>query len=733
MGSVSGTRPARVRSRRPFILAVLAILAVLDAAGCRRPGPSATRLIVDSPERVLRIDAAGAPAGPPSAIDEGPLRIDLDHEVREAFWVQPGRPVERTIDVPSAAALRFAVGAPVMASPAPGLRVSAERVSGRRDPGPIVRRVPIGSSPLPSTNGRNVAWREETLDLGALAGERVRLRFELGVEPPSSAVVGGPAGVAVANPVLVSSARAPERPNLVLVSIDTLRADRLQHTGGSRGTSPLTEAWTREHAVAFKQAVAQAPWTLPSHASLLTGLDPLRHGANHPFRPLAPEITTLAETLRTAGYFTAGITGGGWLDPAYGLSQGFERYRYWPDEGHGDLEWEDHARRVVEWISALPRPFFLLVHTYDVHDYARAPRIAPGTPDDERARLYDRAVGHMDARLGRLLARLASPDLARRTAVVVTSDHGEGLGEEGDYGHGSFREHVLRVPLLIALPEDRAFLRRVLGRTAARSVDAQVRSMDVAPTLTELAGLSPPAGLDGVSLLSFLRHGGQEASLVAPSYFARAGYGLSLREGARLKYRFDDAVFAAPGSREALFDLESDPREARNLAPDDPRLAGLRRTALQRLEQLSGLTVRLSAGRSGATATLRGDLVRDGVPSVIDWPPPGLQGLGPDGVEVRLPPGRDTRLVFQPVGLPRVEILTVGSRASIEVPERAARGALRFDGRTWAREAAGEGPCSGVLCVQLAWQGVRDPRSWTIPMADDAERRARLEALGYVR
>jgi arylsulfatase A-like enzyme len=722
MGSVSGTRPARARSRRPFVLAVVA---VLEAAGCRRPGPSATRLIVDSPERVLRIDAAGSPAGAPPAADEGPLKIDLDHEVREGFWVQAGRPVERTVDVPPGAVLQFAVGAPATTPPALVLRASAEPVSGRRDPDPLVRRVPIG---------KNAAWHEEALDLGALVGERVRLRFELGGESPSSVVGGGPAGVAVANPVLVSSARAPERPNLVLVSIDTLRADRLQHTGGSRGTSPLTEAWGREHAVVFKQAVAQAPWTLPSHASLLTGLDPLRHGANHPFRPLAPEITTLAEALRSAGYFTAGITGGGWLDPAYGLSQGFERYRYWPDEGHGDVEWEDHARRVIEWISALPRPFFLLVHTYDVHDYARAPRIAPGTPDDERARLYDRAVGHMDARLGRLLARLASPDLARRTAVVVTSDHGEGLGEEGDYGHGSFREHVLRVPLLIAFPEDPAFLRRVLGRTAARSVDAQVRSMDVAPTLTELAGLPAPAGLDGVSLLSLLRHGGPEASRVAPSYFARAGYGLSLREAARLKYRFDDSVFASPGSREALFDLESDPREARNLAPDDPRIAGLRRTALQRLgERLSGLTVRLGAGRSGATATLRGDLVRDGVPTVVDWPLPGLQGVGPDGLEVRLLPGRDTLLVFQPVGLPRVEIETVGSRAFIEVPERASGAALRFDGSAWAPGVAGEGPCSGVLCVQLSWHGVGDPRAWTIPMADDAERRARLEALGYVR
>jgi arylsulfatase A-like enzyme len=730
MGSVSDARAERFLFR---FLRVPALLAILAAGACRGAGAPATRLIADAPERVAGIDRAAtlAAAEPGTGSGERALRIDLDHEVREAWWIEPGRPVDRTVHVPPAGVLRFAVGTRAAPKVRSTLRVSAVAVSRSGDAATVVRRVPAG--PERSAGGGDTGWRQEALDLAAFSGERVRLRFEV----EGGTVAGGDAkgaGLAVANPILASSGRSKERPNLVLVSIDTLRADRLLHTGSSRGTAPLTEAWAREHATAFRQAVAQAPWTLPSHASLLTGLDPLRHGANHPFRPLPAEIATLAGTLRAAGYFTAAVTGGGWLEPAYGLSRGFERYRYWAEEGHGDVEWEADSRLVLGWIAELPRPFFLFVHTYDVHDYARGPRIAPGTPDDERARLYDRAVAHMDERLGRLLARLALPDLARRTAVVVTSDHGEGLGEEGDYGHGSLREHVLRVPLLVALPDDRAFARRLPGLSAARSVDTQVRSMDIAPTLAELAGVSLPPTPDGVSLLPLLRTGHGQVPSVAPSYFAGRG-GLALRLEGRLKYRLDDSLLASPGPREALFDLVADPREARNLAPGDPRCLELRRAALRSLgEQLSGLSVRLSAGPSATTAVVRGRLLRDGAPVLAGWPPPDLARDGPDAVELRLAAGGDARLVFQPVAPARLEIDAAGHGVAVALPGRGERAAWRFDGTGWAPRPPLEGAaCPDSLCAELAWRGVQDPRAWTMPPPEDLERNARLRALGYVR
>ncbi len=157
---------------------------------------------------------------------------------------------------------------------------------------------------------------------------------------------------------------ARPRPNIVLISVDTLRADRL-----SQATSPRIEAWAERRAVAFHNTVAQAPWTLPSHASMLTGSGALRHGVNHSYQVAPEELTTVAERLHAAGYTTAGIAGGAWLDPQYGLAQGIERYRGWSSEQRGDEELEAHAPLAARWLDELQEPFFFFLHTFDVHDF----------------------------------------------------------------------------------------------------------------------------------------------------------------------------------------------------------------------------------------------------------------------------------------------------------------------------------------------------------------------------
>lgn len=542
---------------------------------------------------------------------------------------------------------------------------------------------------------------------------------------------------------------APQRPDLVLISVDTWRADRVSVAGETTAGAPTTprlDAWARAHAVVFRQALAAAPWTLPSHATLLTGLDPLRHAANRPFHPLAPDVETLAERLRARGYATAALVGGGWLDPAYGLGRGFERWRSWPRAGHGDEEWEVHSAAALAWLDELPRPFFLFLHTYDVHDFPRAPRLAPNTPDAERARLYDAAVRHMDAHLGPLLQRLSEPARRARTAVIVTSDHGEALGEPAadgarDYGHGSLRDPVLRVPLLVSLPGDASF-RPASARALVWFVDRQVRGVDVAPTLLELAGLDahalPPAGdawLDGSSLLPLLRGERDAPPRPALAYFAQPGFGLALRDGARFKYLFDDgARLPAGGSaalpREALFDLAEDPTETRSLAARPAGLEAWRGRVRRLLERhAAGLALDVRAGAAGVNLELRGGLVRHGAPTSHDGA--CLRPLAPDAAALDLRAGERRTLLFQPAGDLRLGLRADGIAFDWDA-RAASRGpvALRFDGREWRSTSAGAA-CDARVCLRAAWRGVRDPAA-RARAPDDPGLVERLRALGYV-
>ncbi len=537
------------------------------------------------------------------------------------------------------------------------------------------------------------------------------------------------------------------RPDLVLISIDTLRADRVssaREPSARAPTTPRLDAWARAHATVFRQAIAAAPWTLPSHASLLTGLDPLRHATNRPYHALPVDPLTLAERLRASGYATAALVGGGWLDPAYGLNRGFERWQAWPRKSNGAQEWERHAREAAARLDTLPRPFFLFVHTYDVHDFPRAARLPPGTSDAERARLYDDAVRHMDAHLAPLLARLAEPARRARTAVVITSDHGEALGEATagggrDYGHGSLRDPVLRVPLIVALPADAA-LRPARARALVSFVDAQVRAIDVAPTLLELAGATAAGvtgepALDGASLLPLLRGAHGAPARPALGYFAQAGGGLALRDGVRLKYLFDDTAHAAPDvatrAREALFDLARDPGETHDLAATRGDAVRWRERARRLLARhASGLWLTLRAGDVGVAVELRGALVREGAPTS----PHGsvLQRLAGDATQLDIPARQTRRLLFQPAGDLRLELQVARVTTTLDLHDARSPSGVVFDGQAWSAAAGVGAPCSGRLCVSGAWRGVRAPAQRARPALLDPALIERLRALGYL-
>ncbi|HSB60815.1 MAG TPA: sulfatase, partial [Vicinamibacteria bacterium] len=377
-------------------------------------------------------------------------------------------------------------------------------------------------------------------------------------------------------------ARAPR--NLLLVSIDTLRADRLGSYGYAPAQTPRLDALARS-GLRFARAATVVPLTLPAHSSLLTGTFPAWHGVrdNGGFY-LGEDQTTLAEVLRGKGYRTGGFVGAFVLDRRWGIAQGFERFFDEFDlESFGEAPGMDAIQRpgaqvvdrALEWLGAdRDRPFFAWVHLYDPHTpYEAAEPFRsrfPGTPSGA----YDAEIAAADAQVGRLLDAL---DLDRRlpdTLVVVVGDHGEMLGEHGEPTHGFFvYEAAVRIPLILAGPG-----------VPAREVEDQVRIVDVMPTVLELLRAPPPEAVQGVSLLPLAR--GERLGLVASSesWYPRYHYGWSelhaVQDG-RFKY------IRAP--RPELYDLASDPGEARDLSRDDPaRLAALERA-------LAGLLARTAS------------------------------------------------------------------------------------------------------------------------------------------
>ncbi len=351
----------------------------------------------------------------------------------------------------------------------------------------------------------------------------------------------------------------PARPNVLFVTIDTLRADRLGSYGYARAQTPVLDALAAR-GVRFTTAVAHAPLTGPSHASLLTGLTPLRHGVRDNGRPtLSASAPTVAEAFRGAGWHTAAFVSGFPLDHRFGFDRGFETYDdHLPhgDDSRRAAYVERTADRTtaaaLRWLETAPAgaPWFTWVHYFDPHAPYEPPDAfaarAPGRP-------YDGEVAFVDAQLGVLLHGLEARGERERTVVLVTADHGESLGEHGEETHGVFvYEATLRVPLIVAGP----------GVPRGRVSSTVGRGVDVAPTLLDLAGAPPLAGAEGRSLRPALS--GREMA-DAPAYveslFAALNLGWAPLHGWRTARR---KLIDAP--RPELYALDQDPGETRDLS-----------------------------------------------------------------------------------------------------------------------------------------------------------------------
>lgn len=393
--------------------------------------------------------------------------------------------------------------------------------------------------------------------------------------------------------------------NVILVSIDTLRRDHLSAYGYSRLTSPSVAEF-RDDAVFFDQAIAQAPSTAPSHASLFTSLVPSRHGASvSKKKAIRSDVKTMAEIMKEHGYQTASFNGGAQMNAVFGLGRGFDIYRSFEGGDYTQERFKDRVSEGIEWLERNKgNKFFLFLHSYDVHnpyspevryldefkdsDYAGEVKIPIDSTFlysvNRRRRViseadrrfivsaYDGEIRGVDDGIRELLTYLRRVGLYDNTIIVFTSDHGEEFNEHGWMGWHSHTlyDELLRVPLAIKFPKQ---------HFAGSEVATQVRSIDVLPTLLDVLGIDSLPNFQGRSLTRLASGRGDDDF---------PEYAVSERESrGKLPTSVRSAKWKLHGKR--LYDLENDPGETKNVADAHPeivdQLKAIRKDVVGRYER----------------------------------------------------------------------------------------------------------------------------------------------------
>lgn len=373
--------------------------------------------------------------------------------------------------------------------------------------------------------------------------------------------------------------------NVILITLDTTRADRVGFLGSKRGLTPNLDALALQAAV-FAQAYSQVPLTTPSHATILTGTYPQFNHVTDLGSPLAKDLPYVPEILRRHGYQTAAFVGSQVLDPKSASAPGFDRgFDTYDAPFHARQPGEDRYHSVerrgmavvesaLQWLNQHPqRPFFLWLHFYDPHD-----PYDPPAPFNARYATapYDGEIAYVDSAVGKLVAALRKRGLYQQTLFVVVADHGEAFGEHGELSHGLFLyDDTVHVPLLIKLP----------GTHPARHlIQSRVGLVDIAPTLLQELGIAVPTTMQGESLLPLLKaarptspsaQASDRPQYAETDYPHRAFGWSSLRSWRAGKYLYIDAP-----ERE-LYDQSADPQDAHNLAGTDPAVADAMAAQLQ--------------------------------------------------------------------------------------------------------------------------------------------------------
>ena len=366
-------------------------------------------------------------------------------------------------------------------------------------------------------------------------------------------------------------------PDVYLITIDTLRADHVGCYGYKQVETPALDALAAD-GVRFTQAFTHSPITNTSHATILTGLLPSVHGVTDFGVPLLPQHVTAAELLKAHGYQTAAFIGAVILDSntlAPGLDRGFDFYDNFPKTDGRDAEgknpngnnkerWDRVERRGMEVVEHAEAwfdkhrdgPHFVWVHLFDPHDPYEPP---PPFLQKYKDHLYDGEIAYADSAVAHWIAFLKKAGVYDNAMIIVTGDHGEGLGEHGEDTHGLFLyDSTLHIPLLVKMPAKTA---EAGHRQTGAVIDAQVRTTDILPTILSATGVAAPAELNGESLLPLVD--GQTASS-RRELFAETDYPLRW-EWAPLRALRADNTKWIEAPRPELYDLQADPKELKNL------------------------------------------------------------------------------------------------------------------------------------------------------------------------
>jgi len=373
---------------------------------------------------------------------------------------------------------------------------------------------------------------------------------------------------------LVGCGKEASPPPVIIISVDTLRADRLSAYGYEGVETPALDQLSQD-AVLFENAISHCPLTLPSHASLLTGELPVVHGVrdNLGYRLDSAAHPLLPALLSPAGYTSGAAVSSYVLRGETGLAPAFDWYddEIQPRAGltldRLERRGEETLGKALQWIDGeKDSPFFLFVHLFEPHD----PYEAPPPWNSQGADSYDGEVAYTDFLVGRFLDELRSRDLYDRSLVIFLSDHGEGLGDHGEARHGLLLyRSTLHIPLLVKLPD---------GERGGTRVEAPAQLVDVLPTVLDVAGVSIPEGLPGRSLVSpsFDSPSEKVRRIYSETYYGRLHYGWS-----ELRSLMNERFHYIESPNPELFDLVSDPGQQRNVLTEERRAYAELRQALE--------------------------------------------------------------------------------------------------------------------------------------------------------
>ncbi len=454
-------------------------------------------------------------------------------------------------------------------------------------------------------------WADWTVSLGDFAGEEVQFAFA------TELVAAAPNAYSLAvwsRPILFGPAASRPRPNVVLLSIDTLRADHLTSYGHERDTAPKMRDWFERGGVLFENAVAASTTTGPAHMTMFTSLAPSVHGITNRPGVHRPPPLTLAEVLRANGYVTGAVTEDGPLHAGWGFSRGFDSYA--ENKSADVMLPEGHVAATFaaaeSWLRRNSnRPFFLFLHTFEVHyPYTPPARYAalfgdpardPGLPPDYAPVLYDREIRHVDDQLDTFLGKLKAAGVLDDTIFIVTADHGDEFLEHGHIGHaGHLHPEVLHVPLMLRGP----------GIPAGRRITTPVGHADYKPTVLGLLGIESPAVMMGRDLAALVR--GEIDSVEDAPLFSEAWYGTAMLAGGKTISLDPPSISVRTGSRKLIrnnapggsfaysyYDLTTDPGEQTDLyAERSDAVADLRELLAGYEPTMAGLQRRAAAARA---------------------------------------------------------------------------------------------------------------------------------------